>query len=119
MSDTEDAVENHLVRRVKALRGECPKLYVRRWPDRAVYLPGGVHALCETKRPKGGRYQPGQLRQHARLRKLGHLVYVCHTKALVDQMLAALVAGSGGNRKTQDTSKWPMTPVKELNKLAP
>lgn len=87
---TEDSVENHLRKLVKALRGLCIKLNpfgVRGIPDRMVLLPGGIILFYELKRPVGGSYEPLQLRWHAKLTKMGFTVNVCHTKALVEQSL--------------------------------
>lgn len=82
----ESSVEGYLVERVKRMRGRTIKLYMRGWPDRLVVLPGRLF-FVETKRPKGGRYEPLQLRMHMVIRRLGHAVYVPNTKALVDLLL--------------------------------
>lgn len=87
---TEDSVERHLRKLVKDRRGVCLKLNpfgVRGVPDRLVLLPGGVVRFYELKRPVGGRYEPLQLRWHAKLTKLGFVVLVCHTKALIEQSM--------------------------------
>jgi hypothetical protein len=87
---TEDTVENHLRKLVKALGGLCIKLNPFGYagiPDRMVLLPGGIILFYELKRPVGGKYEPLQLRWHAKLRRLGFTVYVCHTKALVEETL--------------------------------
>lgn len=87
---TEDTVENHLRKVVKTMRGMCIKLNpfgCTGIPDRLVLLPGGVALFYELKRPVGGRFEPLQQRWHAKLRKLGFTVHVCHTKALVEQSL--------------------------------
>ena len=87
---TEDAVENHLRKMVKALGGLCIKLNPFGYagiPDRMVLLPGGIILFFELKRPVGGRFEPLQERWHAKLRKLGFTVYVCHTKSLVEESL--------------------------------
>lgn len=60
------------------------KLRLRGWPDRMVLLPGAPE-FVETKRPKGGRFEPLQLRVHAMLRGLGYTVCVLRTKAEVDE----------------------------------
>jgi len=44
----------------------------------------------ELKRPKGGRFEPLQLRVHRRLRALGCEVHVCFTKEQVDVVLSYL-----------------------------
>jgi hypothetical protein len=87
---TEDWVEGHLVAQCKALRALCVKnKQVRNgWPDRTVYWWDGVTDLVETKRPKGGRYEPLQLRTHQRLRRMGHNVFVLLTRTQVDAYIA-------------------------------
>lgn len=91
-SVTEDAVEGYLVRRIAAVcpRALCIKFKPYRvgWPDRNVYWPDGIHDVIETKRPKGGRFEPLQLRTHDKLRKLGHNVFVILTKDQVDEYIA-------------------------------
>lgn len=88
---TEDSVENHLLRRVKALRGLCiklPALVYPGIPDRMLLLPGGRVVFMELKRPVGGRFeklQPWWLRT---LSRLGFPVYVCRTKQEVDDALS-------------------------------
>lgn len=85
---TEDTVEDHLVAGIKRLRGLTVKIrFMRGWPDRLCLLPGGRLVWVELKRPVGGQFEPLQLRIHAKLRALGFRVAVCHTKALVDQLL--------------------------------
>jgi hypothetical protein len=88
----ESAIEAHLTRRVKALRGRAPKMqYVRGWPDRLVALPGALF-FVETKRPKGGRYEPLQQYIHRKLRDMGHTVLILNTKAKVDDVFDTLQA---------------------------
>ena len=85
---TEDTVEGHLIKRVKTLRGKHMKIrFMLGWPDRIVLLPGGVMYFFELKRPKGGKFEPLQLRVHDMLRRLGFRVFVCHTKEAIDQQL--------------------------------
>ena len=81
----ENAVERHLTKRVKQARGRCIKQYMRGWPDRLCVLPGRIF-FVETKRPKGGRYQPLQLYMHRMIRRMGHAVYLCKTKGEVDEI---------------------------------
>jgi hypothetical protein len=85
----EAQVEAHLVRRVKALGGETRKVIWpgrRGAPDRLVLLPGEA-LFVELKRPKHGRLEPHQLREHARLRASGFTVAVLSTPAEVDAAL--------------------------------
>jgi hypothetical protein len=88
---TEDTVEAHLRKRVKALRGLCFKLHPFFFgngiPDRLVLLPGGRVLFFELKRPKGGRFEPLQERCHAKLRRMGFVVHVCNTKNSVNEAL--------------------------------
>lgn len=81
---TEDVIERCLIKGVLAISPHALvikfKPYRVGWPDRNVYWPNGIHDLVELKRPKGGRYEPLQLRTHATLRKLGHSVFVLLTK---------------------------------------
>ena len=87
---TEDVIERHLIKRVKGLRGLTFKMMFRRgWPDRLVLLPGRW-LFIELKRPKGGKFEPLQLRTHARLRRQGYEVHVCFTKEQVDVVLSYL-----------------------------
>lgn len=86
---TEATVENHLVKRVKELRGLCLKvLFIRGFPDRIVLLPGARILFFELKRPVGGQFEPLQLRWHGKLRALGFVVFVCRTKEEVDNALS-------------------------------
>lgn len=87
---TEDTVEAYLVAGVKRLRGLCiklPALWYSGIPDRLVLLPGGRICFVELKRPKGGKYEPLQLRWHSKLRQLGFTVHVCRTKEQVDDQV--------------------------------
>lgn len=84
----ESVVEKYLNEQVKARRGRTVKLRMRGWPDRLVLLPRVPIFLVETKRPKGSRYEPLQLRIHTVIRNMGHTVHVAHTKEQVDQLLA-------------------------------
>ena len=59
-------------------------------PDRLLILPRGRVVWVEVKRPKGGRLSPMQKYQHAKLRSLGHEVYVVATRARVDKLMAEL-----------------------------
>lgn len=86
----EKAVEQHLVRGVKALRGFCWKLTVpgvRGVPDRLCLLPGGNVVFVELKRPKGGRLSVHQKLLHSVMRGLGLRVEVFSTKEEVDSFL--------------------------------
>jgi hypothetical protein len=92
---TENVIEKYLFKRATALGVLCIKFKPTRrgWPDRSLYWPGGVHHLVELKRPKGGKYEPLQLRTHTRLRALGHPVMVILTKEGVDDYIKRFTCG--------------------------
>lgn len=93
-TDTESTVEGHLCRSVKTLGGLCIKLNpfgVRGIPDRLVLLPVGRVCFVELKRPVGGVFEPLQERWHVKLRTMGFRVYVCNTKASVDDALKEML----------------------------
>jgi len=50
------------------------------WPDRAYWLPGGLHFIVEFKRP-GGRVSPMQRHRIQALAALGHRVYLLSSVA--------------------------------------
>lgn len=95
----ESAIEQHLVKRVKALGGEVRKV---RWvgrrgaPDRLVMLPmekcgtgwvtRGWTLWVELKAP-GEKPEAHQLREHERLRKMGQVVVVLDSIEAVDGCL--------------------------------
>lgn len=84
----ESVVEDHLVNAVKTLKGATIKIrFMRGWPDRVVLLPGGVVVFIELKRPVGGKFEPLQLRVHEKLRRMGFTVFVCNTKASINNAL--------------------------------
>ena len=74
----EKDIERLFCERVAALGGMALKFTSpqrRNVPDRLVLLPGGVAAFVELKAP-GKKPTQGQLREHERLRMLGHRVDV-------------------------------------------
>lgn len=85
----ESDIEKYLVRRVEQLGGEVRKV---KWvgrrgaPDRLVLAPWGFFWV-ELKRPKGGRLEPHQIREHERLRQFGQRVEVFTTKEAIDLLL--------------------------------
>lgn len=84
----EQTVEDYLVKQVEARGGFCPKtvwLGRRGCPDREVTWPWGEIDKVETKRPVGGRYEPGQERAHKEYAKRGVPVYLLNTKEKVDR----------------------------------
>lgn len=86
----EREVEAYLVKRVRALGGECRKVaWIGRHsaPDRIAMLPGKT-IWFELKRP-GAKARPAQIREHERMRALGQTVVVADTFELVDEALNA------------------------------
>ena len=83
---SESTIESHFRKRVKE-RGGHP--YKFRSPqrrsvvDRIAVMPDGITIWVEVKAP-GEEPRPDQLREHQRLRDLGHLVLVLDTKERVD-----------------------------------
>lgn len=90
----ESIVERYLVQQVRRYKGECRKVrFVGHdgAPDRLVLMPKQRNLLgpvvwVELK-SETGRLRAAQVREHARLRALGQLVYVIRTKLEVDTML--------------------------------
>lgn len=93
-------IEKHLVERVKALGGECRKVQWigrRGAPDRLVMLPRGRASTgrvsaCSTiwvelKAP-GVKPEAYQLREHARMRAMGQVVFVIDSIEGVEELLA-------------------------------
>lgn len=84
----ENIIEEYLVERVKALGGEVRKL---RWvgrrgaPDRLVLLPGRL--LWVELKATGASCEPHQLREHARMERMGQRVAVVDSKIAVDEVL--------------------------------
>lgn len=98
----ESDIEKYLVKRVKELGGECRKIqFIGRpgAPDRLVMLPArwGVGNFGEYRSPRtiwaelkapGKKAEPHQLREHARMRKMGQRVVVIDSLAGVDEVLS-------------------------------
>lgn len=85
----EREIEKYLVERVTALGGIAYKFTSPQRmnvPDRIVVLPGEL-LFVELKAP-GCKPNPGQLREHQRLRDLGQRVEVIDSKEGVDALLA-------------------------------
>lgn len=85
----ENTVERHLIKLCKDCQIPCEKRGRNGWPDREIYWPNGAAHFVETKRPKGGRYEPTQLRTHEDLRRLGYQVHVLNTVKQVDEYMHA------------------------------
>ena len=80
-------VERYLVQRVKAEGGEIRKVRFigrRGAPDRLVMLPGRT-LWIEVKRP-GGKTQPHQDREHARMTRMGQKVIVVDSRQAIDKL---------------------------------
>lgn len=79
-------IEKALVKRIKALGGECEKFTSparRGCPDRIVTLPGGRVEFAECKRA-GQKPTEKQNRDHERRRALGCTVHVIDSLEAID-----------------------------------
>ena len=86
---SEKAIEQYLVRKVKELGGVCLKYSnagMVGYPDRVCLLPGRWAFWVELK-SKGGRLSEVQKARQWQIRRLGHPVYVCRSRADVDGVL--------------------------------
>lgn len=84
----ESQIEARLVRRIRELGGIAYKFTSparRSVPDRLCILPDGVSFFVECKRP-GEKPTEAQAREHAKLRALGHRVFVVDSYELVDSI---------------------------------
>lgn len=89
-------IERHLVKRVKELGGEVRKVQWigrRGAPDRVVMLPplnwhneGG--AVWVELKATGVKPEPHQVREHARMRKMGQRVVVLDSIEAVEALLS-------------------------------
>ena len=82
----ESRIEKHFVARVKEAGGLERKFVSpgrRSVTDRIAGFPVGRFAFVELK-ATGEKPRPDQLREHARWRELGFLVFVLDTKEAVD-----------------------------------
>ena len=87
--DSEKSIERYLVARVKELNGICLKYSnpgMIGYPDRIVLLPWGVTFWVELK-SKGKHLQAIQRERILQMARIGHPVFVCDSKAEVDNML--------------------------------
>lgn len=85
----ESEIEAYLVKRVRALGGECRKVQWtgrRGAPDRFVMLPDRPAFWVELK-ATGEKCSPAQKREHARMGELGQRVEVIDSPEEVDWML--------------------------------
>lgn len=94
----ESDIEKYLVKRVKELGGECRKIqFIGRpgAPDRLVMLPfeagervNSPETIWVELKAPGKKAEPHQLREHARMRKMGQRVVVIDSLAGVDEVLS-------------------------------
>jgi hypothetical protein len=92
LSDKENAVENELVKRVRALGGRAEKVQVlgtRGFFDRLIVLPGGRVVFCEVKRPRGSRTTAHQIERARIYKALGVEVALVADSADIDRLLNA------------------------------
>lgn len=89
----ESTIEKHLALRVKEAGGRAYKFVSPGRvgvPDRIVLLQKGVLLFVELKAP-GKKAKPHQLREHTRMRELGHRVVVLDSIEAVDAFVGAFV----------------------------
>ena len=92
--ELEKTVEARLVRKVKALGGDCPKFVSpsrRGVPDRIVLMPGGKITFVELK-STNGKLMPIQEHEISRLKALGFSVEVLAGREAVDVFVEKLEA---------------------------
>lgn len=88
----EKSIETYFVEEVERVGGMCikfPPLFYAGFPDRLVFMPKGVFALVELKRP-GKTARLLQRKVHAKLKRLGFRVEVIDTKIGVDVFVLTL-----------------------------
>lgn len=88
----EKDVEARLVRKVKAMGGECQKnasVGRRSDPDRRVLLFPGIIVFVECKRP-GQTWTSAQARERDKLQRLGFIVLLCDSYERVDEIILML-----------------------------
>lgn len=87
-------IEHYLVKRVKAMGGECRKV---QWvgrnsaPDRLLMLPRSETAIWSNTiwvelKATGVKPGPGQLREHQRMRAMGQRVEVIDSLEAVEDL---------------------------------
>lgn len=92
----EKHIEQKLVKLIRTHGGLCWKLAspgTAGVPDRLVILPGGKTIFIELKAP-GGKPRPLQIRQLAKLEKLGHQTLVINSIKQLQELDHALQATS-------------------------
>lgn len=86
--ESEKKTERYLAERMKARGGRAAKFVSPGWagvPDR-VCLCGGKVVFVELK-SEGEKPRALQMARHSELKRMGFMVYVCDTKASVDDMI--------------------------------
>lgn len=86
---SEKAIERYLADSVKKLGGVCLKYSnpgMVGYPDRICLLPGGVTLWVELK-SKGETLKAVQKVRICQMEKIGHPVYVCDSKEVIDEVL--------------------------------
>lgn len=95
---TEAVIEKMLVRKLKTAfrRADVKKIDAtvpgwRTWPDRIAFVPGVPMHMIELKRPKNGKFEPGQLKRHDTLRKTNCVpVFVLMNEADISSYVATI-----------------------------
>jgi len=96
----ETAVENYLHRQVAKAGGTYRRVaWVgrRNAPDDLIAIPGLFPFFVECKADKKKKPRIGQLRDHARLRKMGFKVFVVSTREEVDRLFAEVTGANHGH----------------------
>ncbi|MGM9688182.1 MAG: VRR-NUC domain-containing protein [Alloprevotella sp.] len=86
---SEKVLERYLATRVKAQGGLCLKYSnagMVGYPDRVCLMPGGRTVWVELK-SKGKKPTTLQGIRFGQMRRIGHRVYVCDSKAGIDEVL--------------------------------
>ena len=92
MKQSEKDTEKLLIQQVEALGGMCRKYQsegIRGVPDRICIMPHGLVYWVELK-SEGDNPTPPQIREHARMRYLGHNVYIVDTKEKVNLLIEGI-----------------------------
>ena len=92
----ESAVERHITRHCTEQGILCHKLVNQStigWPDRTLFIPGGIVALAEIKRPTGGVMSKAQLRWQRVLKEMGFRCYVWNNFDEAADEIARLSSG--------------------------
>lgn len=88
-------IEKDVVKYVESLGGHCVKLkdIERGFPDRTIFLPGGVICFVELKRPKKNKTYHMQKVWVDRLTRLGFVVRFCYSLDEVKELIEPLLEG--------------------------